>query len=500
MPEQKSKLLSGALYIRVSTHGKQEELSPAAQKRLLLKYAKEHNIIVSDECIYEEKGISGRNADRRPKFQEMIAAAKSTPSPFDVILVWKFSRFARNQEESIVYKSLLRKKCNVDVISVSEPLAEGPFGSLIERIIEWMDEYYSIRLSGEVFRGMSEKAMKGGYQARPPLGYTIVQKGQPPVIVPDEAEIVRFIFEKYVNEHKGIFDIARTLNSLGAKTSHGKAFERRSVEYILKNPTYCGMIRWNVTDNQTKEMKEKSEWIIADGTHPAIISKELFEAAQERFEKEYKPSGARPSSTYRHWLSGTVKCPACGRTMIAKSMTDKRYGRHYCYFTCYGYSKGKCQAKTSISSKKLEPYVLDGIYAAAQNEALSFSVQKPVAAKNTNELHILKEQLAKLEMKELRIKEAYMNGIDSMEEYRDNKLLLQQERQNLNAKIAACHVSPALPENLGTYMKKRIQNVYDIISSNKFSDQEKNEALRSVVEKIIYNREKDTADIYYYYL
>lgn len=103
-------------------------------------------------------------------------------------------------------------------------------------------------------------------------------------------------------------------------------------------------------------------------------------------------------------------------------------------------------------------------------------------------------------MKELRIKEAYMNGIDSMEEYRDNKLLLQQERQNLNAKIAACHVSPALPENLGTYMKKRIQNVYDIISSNKFSDQEKNEALRSVVEKIIYNREKDTADIYYYYL
>ncbi len=97
----------------------------------------------------------------------MIAAAKSDSHPFDVILVWKFSRFARNQEESIVYKSLLRKKCHVDVVSISEPVIEGPFGSLIERIIEWMDEYYSVRLSGEVTRGMTEKALRGGYQARP---------------------------------------------------------------------------------------------------------------------------------------------------------------------------------------------------------------------------------------------------------------------------------------------------------------------------------------------
>ena len=218
----------------MSTHGKQEELSPAAQKRLLLKYAKEHNIVVSKEYIYEEKGISGRKADRRPEFMlGMISTAKSNPSPFDVILVWKFSRFARNHGGGfIVYKSLLRRKCNVEVISVSEPLVEGPFGSLIERIIEWMDEYYSIRLSGEVFRGMSEKAMKGGYQARPPLGYKIITKGEPPVIVPEEAKIAEYIFDKYVNARSGIFDIARSLNTMGVKTSHGKAFERRSVEYI----------------------------------------------------------------------------------------------------------------------------------------------------------------------------------------------------------------------------------------------------------------------------
>ena len=132
-------------YVRVSTD-KQEELSPDSQAKLLKDYAQKNGIIISN--IFYELGISGRKAEKRPEFQKMIAQAKSANHPVDVILVWKFSRFARNQEESIVYKSLLKKKHNVDVISVSEPLADGPFGSLIERIIEWMDEYYSIRLSG----------------------------------------------------------------------------------------------------------------------------------------------------------------------------------------------------------------------------------------------------------------------------------------------------------------------------------------------------------------
>lgn len=495
---EKLNIIYGALYIRVSTHGKQEELSPDAQKRLLLKYAKENGIIVLDQYIYEEKGISGRKADRRPQFQEMISAAKSNPSPFQVILVWKYSRFARNQEESIVYKSLLRKKCNVDVISVSEPLVDGPFGSLIERIIEWMDEYYSIRLSGEVFRGMSEKAMKGGYQARPPLGYRIEHKGCPPVVVPEEAEIVKYIFNRYVNDHAGIFDIARSLNAIGAKTSHGKNFERRSVEYILKNPTYCGMIRWNMVDNTTKETKDRSEWIVTEGMHPAIISKELFQAAQKRFEKEYVPAGRRPSSTCKHWLSGLIKCPACGRTMVV-SVTHTKSGHSYPYFVCYGYSKGKCVAKASVSAKKIEPYVLDGIKAATQGE-LSFSIKDPEPVESNTELNILEEQLSKIDIKEKRIKDAYMNGIDTMEEYKENKALLAQEREVLENKLLLFRKKPVTKEEAAPKMQERIQNVYDIITNDNFSIAQKNDAVKSIVEKIVFHKETDTADIHYYYL
>ena len=104
-------------YIRVSTD-KQEELSPNAQKRLILDYCKKNNYKITDEYLFIENGISGKKAEKRPQFQKMIHMAKSKEHPFDIILVWKFSRFARNQEESIVYKSLL-KKSNVEVISIS---------------------------------------------------------------------------------------------------------------------------------------------------------------------------------------------------------------------------------------------------------------------------------------------------------------------------------------------------------------------------------------------
>lgn len=93
-------------YIRVSTDS-QEEYSPDAQIRLLKEYAASHDMTIID--IYQDLGISGRNADKRPQFQDMIAMAKSKEHPYDAILVWKFSRFARNQEESIVYKSLLKR-------------------------------------------------------------------------------------------------------------------------------------------------------------------------------------------------------------------------------------------------------------------------------------------------------------------------------------------------------------------------------------------------------
>lgn len=482
-------------YVRVST-GKQDELSPDSQAKLLKDYAKSHGYVVSK--IFYEVGISGRKADKRPEFQKMIGLAKSSDHPADAILVWKYSRFARNQEESIVYKSLLKKKHNVDVISVSEPLVDGPFGSLIERIIEWMDEYYSVRLSGEVTRGMKEKAERGGYQARPPLGYKIVTHKEPPVIVPEEAEIVKLIFEKYANENLGIFEIARLLNMHNFKTSHGKEFERRSIEYILQNPTYCGMIRWNRTINESNEIRPESEWIVTDGEHPAIISKELFDKAQERYKREYRPRGARPVSTYKHWLSGVVKCPACGRTMTANTIRNNT--RVYSHFRCYGYTKGKCMANNSISSIKLEPAVLESIKTVLDNGKITY---RKIEAKTDDTVDlktILEDQIKKIDVKLQRIKEAYMNGIDTMEEYKENKQAVQEEKQHLEKQLSEIKEEKSNSKDDDEDMLIRVKNVYDILSSDSVDATTKNDVLRSVVEKIVYEKDKDLLKVYYYYM
>lgn len=481
-------------YVRVSTD-KQEELSPDSQEKLLRDYAKKNNIVLLK--IFFEIGVSGRKADKRPQFQDMIGAAKSKEHPVDVILVWKYSRFARNQEESIVYKSLLKKQNNVDVISVSEPLIDGPFGSLIERIIEWMDEYYSIRLSGEVFRGMKENAQRGAFQARPPLGYKIVEHGKPPVIVPEEAQVVRIIFDKYVNEKMGFFDIARYLNSLGLKTSHNKDFERRSIEYILQNPTYCGMIRWNRTKNDTNEIKDESEWIVTDGDHEPIISKELFDQAQEIFKSTYRPRGIRPSSTYRHWLSGLLKCPDCGRTLTSNALR-RRNGEEYSYFQCYGYSKGKCQRSNGVSSLALEKNVIKALEEVLATGDIEYRLIEYEPAEVVNKRGILEERLSSLESKENRIKASYREGIDTLEEYRENKALLQKERENILQQISELESQKESPVDSSAALLEKVRNVCEILQSDSYTVSQKNDALRDVVEKIVYDRRADTLKIYYY--
>lgn len=122
----------GAAYIRVSTND-QTELSPDAQLRVILESAKADGYVIPKEFVYiEKKGVSGRRADNRQEFQRMVATAKTQPCPFKRLYLWKFSRFARNQDESVFYKSVLRKKCGVEIKSVSEPIADGMFGRLIE--------------------------------------------------------------------------------------------------------------------------------------------------------------------------------------------------------------------------------------------------------------------------------------------------------------------------------------------------------------------------------
>jgi len=107
-------LSTAAAYIRVSTED-QMEFSPDSQRRRIEEYADRNRIKLLEQYIFIDEGISGRSADNRPAFLNMIRTAGQTPKPFDQILLWKFSRFARNRQDSIFYKSMLRREYGIDV-------------------------------------------------------------------------------------------------------------------------------------------------------------------------------------------------------------------------------------------------------------------------------------------------------------------------------------------------------------------------------------------------
>ena len=271
-----------AAYIRVSDE-RQDEFSPDSQLKLIHEYCAQNNFELSEDHVFYDDGISAKNAERRKEFCRMIEAAKSPFHPFDAIIVWKYSRFARNQEESIIYKSLLRKH-GVKVISVSEPMSDDPFSSLVERIIEWMDEYYVVRLAGEVKRGMIEKALRGQLNNAPPIGYIMQNKKL--AVHGGEAEIIKRIFSLF-NSGCNPSEIARQINAQGHHTRNGKQFEGRTIRYVLQNPIYAGYIRWSKDGRMASNRHFDSEnFIVVKGEHEPIISDEEFRSAQTRLSRQ----------------------------------------------------------------------------------------------------------------------------------------------------------------------------------------------------------------------
>lgn len=478
-------LKNACAYIRVSTD-KQEELSPDAQKRLIIDYCKKNGYTITNENIFIENGISGKKADKRPEFKRMIALAKSKEHPFDVILVWKFSRFARNQEESIVYKSML-KKANVDVVSVSEPVIDGPFGSLIERIIEWMDEYYSIRLSGEVIRGMTEKALRGGYNAQPPLGYRKNSDTGVPEIYEPEAVIVRNIFS-FISQGLSLIDTARSINNMGFHTRRGGMFEQRTIRYIIENPFYYGYVRWNRQNPSEHTIKDKSEWIIAPGAHPVLINKESWDFANEQLIKISRPYKERGTSGIKHWLSGIVKCSSCGSSLVSNSL----WKGHSTSFQCSGYNKCKCKVSHYIKTERLEAGIYEGFLKVLSSKNVTY---EKVSEHSYEEKVDTAALLKNIEDKERRIKQAYRDGIDTLEEYKDNKAILQKEREKVMEIISK--QKPVQHDEDNETMLRQIKNDYEIIKNEELDKLTRANAIRSVVSKAVYDNEKDTLDIYF---
>ena len=488
MKETLSERKTGAIYIRVSTD-KQEELSPDAQLRLLMDYAKNNHTDIPMEYIFQDNGISGRKANKRPAFQQMIALAKSKEHPIDTIIVWKFSRFARNQEESIVYKSLLKKN-NVDVVSVSEPLIDGPFGSLIERIIEWMDEYYSIRLSGEVMRGMTQNAIRGHYQSDAPIGYRSPGNKKPPEKDPKTVQIP-IMMKDLLLSGSSLLQIARKLNEQGYRTKHGNLWDARGVRYVLENPFYTGISRWNYTDRR-RQLKPADEVIYTKGNWEPLWDKATLEEIKKHLAMNMRKAKSRDVSAAKHWLSGLLICSSCGGT-LAYSGTKNSRG-----FQCWKYTKGFCNESHYIGIRPIEKMVIEYLESLLHSPAIVYTVISSASADADSKLADLEKQLQKVENKGKRIKAAYLNEIDTLEEYKANKAALLEERATIEKNIKLLTVSNAdmSKEEMDKKMKQNISALLAVLQDDSADYVQKGNMMRNVVDHIVFDRGNTSLDMF----
>ena len=483
----------GAAYVRVSDE-RQDEYSPDSQLKKIREYAAKEGYTIPDEYVFYDDGISGKSVRKRGDFNRMIAIAKEKEHPFDRIYVWKFSRFARNQEESMVYKNLLQKK-GVYVKSVSEPIPEGHFGTLIERIIEWMDEFYLINLGVEVTRGMEEKVARGEPVVPAPFGYLNAEK----TYIPDEesgaADIIREIFQRYADGEKQR-EIAVSLGQRGIRTKRGNMPENRFVEYILWNPAYVGKIRWTPDGVRAvcKRDFTNENIQISDGNWQPLISMELWEKVQAMLatQKLAYSKHAKRQQPVQYMLKGLVKCSACGGTL---SMSSVKSGKNKLRtMQCCNYSKGSCHTSHSITMPRVESAVLQGLRKAIADQKFTIS---PTQKKKTDAPTIDYDKLIAIEEKKLeRAKEAYLAEVDTIEQYKQNKTEITKKIDAIKAKRDEDTIRNA-EVDVSAFAKK-VMGVVEFIERDDVTDQAKNEALHTIIEKIVFEKANGNLAIYFH--
>jgi site-specific DNA recombinase len=341
-----------ALYARVSSEKQDTDLSISAQLKALREYATRNNYHVVREFVDEAE--SGKTT-ARPAFREMVSMARRPQKPFDLILVWKYSRFARSREDSIVYKTMLRKS-GVQVISITEPFEDTPTGRLLEAMIESLDEFYSANLGEEVTRGMRESASRGFYLSNsPPYGYRKVKvkdgdKERPKLEIDTRrAATVASIF-KGAMQGKGLQEIVKELNSRGIAAPKGKSWGKTTVHMILNNEVYTGTLIWG------RNSKRNLSPIRVENAWPAIIDGETFNKVQAQL-KDRAPAQSNPRRTASPYLlSGIAKCGHCDKALVGQEAKGGQFSYYVCG-TLLKKGSGSCQARY-LNSQKFEGLVV----------------------------------------------------------------------------------------------------------------------------------------------
>jgi site-specific DNA recombinase len=402
--------LSAAIYVRYSSERQSDGYSIEAQLKACLEYCKQKGYTVVATFIEEAESAK---TDDRPEFQKMMAEVKK--SNFDVVVVHKVDRFARNRNDAALNKAIMKKhKTRLEYVELQ--LDDSPEAGLLEGVMESIAEWYSRNLGKEVLKGMKIRASKGLWNGGPaPFGYT-VQEGK---LVTDEKAkaAVQFIYDAYLRGH-GRKAIVRDVQAMGYVD-----FSQSTLRSVLNNIRYTGATKY-------------ADIIVPD-THEAIIDIATFEEAQQKRIDNRRTPGAY-TAKHKYALSGKIRC-SCGAAMIGHSLPGRK-GKKYTYYLCTRRHRlaetGKCP---SIQGNKVEQYVRDYLEAFlfANTEPLRAAIETAVASEQAEDFTT---QIADISKRMSRILSAIEDGVDTpemrerMKELKAQKEALQSRQNSANNK------------------------------------------------------------------
>ncbi len=382
--------MKAVIYARYSCDNQREE-SIEGQLRECREFAARKGMTLVD--TYIDRAMSAKT-DNRPQFQKMIR--ESSKGFFDVVIVWKLDRFARNRYDSAHYKATLRKN-GVKVTSATEIISEGAEGIILESVLEGYAEYYSAELSEKVIRGMTENALKCQYNGGfVPVGFRIDENKHYQL---DElvAPLVREAFIMYVNG-KQVKEIVEYLNDNGVISSQKKPMTKTTVSAVLQNRKYIGEYQYR-------------DIIIPDGI-PAVITKELFAMAQARLAKNrYSPSSTK--AIERYLLTTKLICGDCGAYMVGESGTSRNLTKYH-YYKCSTAKKTKGCDRKALRKSETEELVLKHTMKYVAKENVICEIAHRVISKQAKEntaIPLLYNELADVEKSIENIMAAIEQGI-----------------------------------------------------------------------------------------
>ena len=360
--------MKAVIYARYSSSAQREE-SIEGQVKECTTFAERNGYTIIG--TYADRAISG-TTDNRPQFQKMIADSKR--KLFDIVIVWKLDRFARNRYDSARYKNQLKRN-GVKVISATEVISQGAEGILLESVLEGMAEWYSEDLKEKVVRGLTINAEKCKWNGGTlPIGY-IVDEEQHLQINTMTAPFVLEAFKLY-DQGKTITEIRDYLNSKGLTNTKGRPITWGAVQHMLSNRRYIGEYSFQ-------------DITIPNGI-PTIIPQDLFDRVQERLEKNRK-APARAKAEENYLLTTKLFCGTCHAPMVGECGTSSSQKRKYHYYRCANTKKKKsCDAKRKTVRKlPIENAVVNAVMEKIMDDNFVAYITDTVMEMQTHESSVL---------------------------------------------------------------------------------------------------------------